>query len=574
MKWASLLFSLGVALMPPPLSAQLPALPGSADEKQPEKPSDPYGRTTPRSTFLNFVTAVQRQNLDVAAHYLQMPATFSKERQERAVSQLHFVLDRAFRGDIDKISRLETGSLTDGLPPELELAGTIPANGEHVEVLLVRAQTPEGPIWQISAETLAQIPRLYMQLGSRDIENRLPRWLVENSVFRMPLWIFLAAVLLIPVAYGLGALIVTALVQVYRRVRHTVAPGPVATRDLRPYVFITAILLHFAAVSWLGLPLLYRQYYSRFIGLLVIFGFGWLLFHAIDRIGARLANELANRGSAQSAFLLAKRIIKAIVFLALVLVALQQLGINVGPALATLGIGGLAVAFAAQKSLENLFGGISVLSDRAIRVGDYVRIGTLAGTVEDIGLRSTRIRTLERTVVSVPNGLLSSQNLENFALRDMFWFHPILNLRYETTPDQLRAVLADLRTMLYSHSKVRQDGARVRLIEFGGSSLDIEIFSYVEAVDFNEFLAIKEDLMLRIMDIIHAAGTGFAFPSQTVYLARDSGLDKEQSQKAEERIRQMADRQQLPFPDYTKEQMERVRGSIEFPPRSSVLRQQ
>ena len=552
------------------LNAQLPSITGG-DQKQAEKPADPYGRSTPRTSFLNFVSAAQRQNNSVASHYLQMPSGLTAERRDRLINQLHFVLDRAFRGDIDAISRAEAGSLTDGLPPELERAGEIAAAGETVDVMMVRQQTADGHIWIISSETLAQIPRLYTQVGYSNIEERFPPWMVEQTILRMPLWVFLAAWILLPVAFGLAMLIVGVFSYIYARTRRTQLPN---RSSHKPYIFMIGVGLHYLAVSELGIPLLYRQYYIRFLGLLIIFGFGWLVFQAIDRIGVRLATELANRGSAQSALMLAKRMIKAMVFLALVLLALQQLGFNVAPALATLGIGGLAVALAAQKSLENLFGGISVLSDRAIRVGDYIKVGTLAGTVEDIGLRSTRIRTLERTVVSVPNGVLSSEKLENFAVRDMFWFHPTLTLRYETTPDQMRAVLSDLRTLLYSHAKVRQEGARVRLVEFGASSLNLEVFSYVLAVDFNEFLAIKEDLMLRIMDIVEKAGTGFAFASQTLYVASDSGMNRENAQKAEERIRQLADRGQLPFPDYTKEQVEQLRGNIEFPPHNSVSRQQ
>jgi MscS family membrane protein len=156
-------------------------------------------------------------------------------------------------------------------------------------------------------------------------------------------------------------------------------------------------------------------------------------------------------------------------------------------------------------------------------VGDFCRIGAVTGSIEDIGLRSTRVRTLDRSVVFVPNGLLATVNLENLAHRDKYWFHPILNLRYETTAEQLRRVLTGVREMLNRHTKIDSETLRVRFTTLGAYSLDVEVFAYVFAQDYPEYLAVQEDLLLRIMDIVEAAGTGFAFPSQTMYVARDGG---------------------------------------------------
>ena len=193
------------------------------------------------------------------------------------------------------------------------------------------------------------------------------------------------------------------------------------------------------------------------------------------------------------------------------------------------------------------------------------------GTVENIGLRSTRIRTLERTVVSVPNGQLALMSLENFAMRDKMWFHHILYLRYETTADQLRYVLAEIRKMLYQHSKVESPSARVRFIGFGNSSLDLEVFAYVLETEYEPFLHIQEDLLLRIMDIVEASGSGFAFPSQTTYLAGDAGLDGAKSQKAIDTVRQWREQGKLPFPDFSPETISEFEGKIEYPPLESAF---
>ena len=193
------------------------------------------------------------------------------------------------------------------------------------------------------------------------------------------------------------------------------------------------------------------------------------------------------------------------------------------------------------------------------------------GNVESIGLRSTRIRTLNRTVVSVPNGQLALMSLENFAMRDKIWFHHTLRLRYETTADQLRHILAEIRKMLYEHSKVESPSARIRFTGFGTSSLDLEVFAYVLETEYESFLHVQEDLLLRIMDLIEASGSGFAFPSQTTYVAEDVGLDAAKSQKAVETVRQWREQGKLPFPDFSSETISEIDNKIEYPPPESAL---
>jgi MscS family membrane protein len=241
-------------------------------------------------------------------------------------------------------------------------------------------------------------------------------------------------------------------------------------------------------------------------------------------------------------------------------------------ALAGLGIGGIALAFAAQKTLENLFGGIMIISDQPVRVGDYCRIGDVTGVVEDIGLRSTRIRTPDRTVVSIPNGQTATGNVENFGVRDKIWFRPTISLRYETTADQVRYVLAEIRQMLYAHLMVETQSARIRLVRFGPSSLDLEIFSYVVTSDGTKFLEVQEDLLLRIMDTIEASGTTIALPSYTTYLAREQRLDKEKTQAAIATVKRWRDQHDLPFPDCPPDRIAEIENRLEYPPAESALR--
>ena len=219
---------------------------------------------------------------------------------------------------------------------------------------------------------------------------------------------------------------------------------------------------------------------------------------------------------------LIRRVIDVLVLFAGLLFTLHHFGVNPTAALAGLGVGGIAVALAAQKTLENDIGGISLIADQAVPVGDILKLGDISGTVEDVGLRSTRIRTLERTVVSMPNGQIASMSLETFSARDKFWFHPLVGLRYETTPAQLCSVITGIRKLLTGDCGVDSDSVRVRFVRFAAFSLDVDIFAYVFARDWSHFLEIQEELLLGIIDVVQQAGAEIAFPSQTMYLATNS----------------------------------------------------
>jgi len=270
--------------------------------------------------------------------------------------------------------------------------------------------------------------------------------------------------------------------------------------------------------------------------------------------------------------LLGERILKAVIFGFGVLAILGNLGFNMSTALAGLGIGGLAIGFGAQQTIANLFGGVAVLWDEVFRVGDVCRFGDRTGVVEDIGLRSTRIRTDERTLVAIPNGTVASINLENLSRRDKILFTTKLGLRPESKADHVRFVLAEIRRLLYSHAKVETKSVRVRLTDISGSSLSVEVFAYILTRDFNEFAAIREDLLLRIMDVLEDSGGGLALPSQTLYLSRDAGVEKDKAENAVKKIADLRDGKQLPFPDFHADDISQFKGSIEYPQSESAVR--
>jgi MscS family membrane protein len=266
-------------------------------------------------------------------------------------------------------------------------------------------------------------------------------------------------------------------------------------------------------------------------------------------------------------------ILRVVLVVAAILVLADLLEIPYEGVIAGLGIGGLAVALAAQSTLQNFISGITLYFDKPIAIGDYCRFGTREGTVEFIGMRSTRIRTLDRTLVTVPNSEFSNLQIENYAKRDRIFLNTTIQVRYETTPDQLRYLLAEIRRLLIAHPKVAADPLRVRFNGFGEYSLNINIFAYVLTNDRTEFLAIQEDLFLRMMDLVDKAGAQFAFPSMVHYEAQDKPYDQNKVQAAESEVAAWREQNNLPFPDFSWQEKAEVSSTLPYPPTGSAVAQ-
>jgi MscS family membrane protein len=233
------------------------------------------------------------------------------------------------------------------------------------------------------------------------------------------------------------------------------------------------------------------------------------------------------------------RILTVVAMAWMVILGADSMGISVAPLIAGLGVGGLAVALAAQHTVENFIAGLVLFADKPVRIGDACQFGEHRGTVEQIGLRSTRIRGIDRTVVSIPNAEFAKLRLVNYTRRDKILLKTVLGLRYETTADQLRHLLAALRQLVAQHPRIDAESARVRFTGYGAYSLDVEIFALAETNDWATFLAIQEDVLLEVMDVVVGSGCGFAFPSQTHYMATDTGVDAEARRRAEAEVRDL-----------------------------------
>jgi len=252
-----------------------------------------------------------------------------------------------------------------------------------------------------------------------------------------------------------------------------------------------------------------------------------------------------------------------------VIYAAEFFGLSIAPLVAGLGVGGLALALAIRPTLENVLGGLTLFADRPVRVGDFCRYGSEVGTVHDIGLRSTRIRSLERTLVTIPNAEFSQMKLENFAVRDTRLLRTTLHLRYDTTMDQLRHLLTELRKLLIGHPMVTPTPARVRLVDFGDYSLNVELFAYLRCRDQNVYLAAREDILFRVADTVRQSGTDFAYPTQTLRLSRDAGLDDERAKAAETNVREWRQSGTLPFPELADVERTDLEDGLDYPPEGS-----
>jgi MscS family membrane protein len=297
----------------------------------------------------------------------------------------------------------------------------------------------------------------------------------------------------------------------------------------------------------------------------------WLLIRMVDFSASRMMATLDSKGLAGARVLVTpvSRLVKLVMVTGIILLWLDNMGFKVTTLLAGLSISGVAVALASQKSLENIFGALTLFSSQPVRVGDFCRFGDKVGTVEEIGLRATRIRTLDRSVITVANGEFANLHLDNYSFRDRFWYHPEIGLRYETTPDQIRYILVEIQKMLYAHPKVLPDPLWVRFLGFGDYALNVGVFAYIGVTDYTESLEVAEDLNLRIMDIVAAAGSDFAFPAKIQYELPGKPIDESRVQAVEAEVKEWKAQKALYLPRLPKEKVAEIRGSLDYPPHGS-----
>ncbi len=481
----------------------------------PPRPAASFGPEVPRGAVARFLAACRKGHYARAAEYLNLRQIPQRKRAQRGpvlARELETVLDRALWVDVERLSDQPDGDPDDGLPALRDSLGTIETASSSVEVLIERVPQPGGtPEWKVAASTVAAIPALYDEFGWGPLGDVLPAPFFELRLLDVRLWQWLGLALLVAASWLVARLFRRLIVRVAHRVLSTRPglDGSVAEHVAGPVRLTIALAVFASGLRFLALAVPPSRFLVDTVKALAIVALTWLLLRVLDVLAVRFERGLDQHGHprAVATVPLGRRTLKVFVGVVALIAALQNFGFNVTGLIAGLGVGGLVVALAAQKTLENLFGSVSLVADQPVRVGDVCRFGDTVGTIEDIGLRSTRVRTIDRTLVTIPNAQFSTLALENLTRRDRMRLRATLTLPQGTGADRIREVLVALRAMLAAEPRVDGRSAQARFARMGPHALEIELIAYVHAAGWEEFVAIREDVFLRALDVLGVSGT-------------------------------------------------------------------
>ncbi len=529
---------------------------------------------TPRDAIQTFVGLAARGKLGDAAHLLdlsQLPEAEQRERGRRLARRLAAVLKRVHPGSYSRVSNDPAGAPERDVPFDEEVVASASLDAGSVQIRLARHPLTRGePVWLVSAATTAEIDALYERHGYGWVGDHLPLVFVGWQLAGVQLWQWLGLALFLG-----GAFLVGYLVSLVTRKLLLRLSGLTSWRwdDLLVARIGSPLTLALAALALaLALPVLalakgpheLLRSGCKLTGLLAL---GWVLVRIVDVIGDQAFGYFKERKDDMGMAMVpvARKILKPIIAAIVLVVALQNVGMNVSGLLAGLGIAGLAISLAGKNTIENLFGSLIIAFDRPFKLGDTIKVGELQGTVEDLGLRSTRVRTVERTLVTIPNAQLADSRVENLSRRDRMRLFAKLGVRYETAPDQLRLIVDETKRYLLAHPRVWQESFSVRFVGYGESTLDLEVACYIATADWGEFTGIREAILLDLGSILERAGTQLGFSSRALYMTKTGGLDAKKAKQASAVVRERGERGELCLPEIP----DAVRAALRPPPASA-----
>ena len=494
---------------PPPASAR-PAPSASAPAPPEEIPPD-----SPRASVKRFMELCRAGEYAEAAGYLDLSDAQKADGPQYA-RRLKGVLDRWLWGKLDTLSASPAGDLGDHLPAGVDEIGTIPGPAGPEPVRLVRRHFAEGTRWVFSRATVDRIDGWFGRLRDRWQQEYFPEILLRSGPKDVLWWQWIALPVLFVVSLGAGLVLGWATRLAIARVvtRTKVAwDRALLARLGAPLTLLWAVAGVALAVPRLALYPPAQAFIDALVRAGSFMALVWLLARGVEIGGARILElpNARNNPAARSLVPLGTKSLKVILVIFAVLAALSELGVAVGSMVAGLGIGGVAIALAAQKTVENLFGSLSIGVDQPFRVGDFVTVDTISGTVESIGLRSTRIRTPDRTLVTLPNGKLADMRVESFAGRDRIKLSTVLGLDRTTTAAQVRAVVDGARAFLKAHPKIWPD-VNVAMARIGDSSFDVEVLVWFQTTSWDDFLRIREEVLLGLLEVVEKSGAKLAGP--------------------------------------------------------------
>jgi len=554
------------------------------------------------------IEAKAAEQLNLATNLLdlsQLPEAYRKDRAIEAALQLKEVLDRTFPPFLESIpdAKMVAAARKDGEAyrwryPNTEIEIVEAMEGEKRGHFLFSAETVQraGEFYnkvrdlpyrhESSPERVSKYDWAGESAGFYDYYVLLPGSLIPEAhllgrvVDRLPswfktfyggqtLWQWTALFICVAVAGVAGVVLFRVIKRIAGRLR---SPWNGWLMVLPPmlvaYMLLEILKFLKGEIKLTGDLLPFVVAFGRVVETVLIV---WAVFGFFRAIGeTAVFSKMIREGTHDASMMrIGMRIMAFVAGSVIIIYSLQNLGADMVPLLAGLGVGGLAVALAAQRTFANFIGSLILYANKPVKVGDFCRYGDQIGTVEYIGVLATRIRSLERTIVTVPNAEFSEMKIDNFSVRDRLLLKAVLQLRYETTSEQLRYILARLRELLLGHPKVTPVPARVRFIGYGPYSKNVEVFAYLDCNDYDTFLAIQEDVLLRMEDVVKEAGSGFALPSQTAYFTRDKGVDAGRQSTAEAEVDKWRASGKLPFPEFDAEERRRLENILDYPPKGS-----
>lgn len=497
---------------------------------QPNITPDPFGRETPRGTVLGLLRALTDNDSLLASNYMNLSHA---DNVPVTVRKFKKALDTGGRLDNDlQISNLPEGNVHDNLPPNRDQVGLIRMEEGRVPIIVERIQTSEGQQhWKFSKDTLDAITTLLNTHKVTWVDRYTLEALKGKKILNLDLADIVAVVLLVlscfMVMYVLVWLLYLLCSFAYPRIQNRALP--VDAKVILPFSVVLTSLMLTEIMLMAGVSVTVREPVNRFSEIFALIAISWLLLRVIDAVFGRAERMSYKRNYVERLAIigLLRKIAKVLLFIFAAIIIFGNLGFDLTGGIAALGVGGLALALGAQKTVENLVGSVVVVADRPIRVGDYCRFGNLEGTVIDIGIRSTRIRTLTRTIVTVPNGDFSSMMIENYAARDMFRFYHKLFIKRSAKLSVLKKLINDLEQFLRQHELTNQEWNQAYLIELRQDCYVIELQAYINAVGIIEFYEKQTEVLLDVLDKVAQYDVEHALPTQQLLLNNNPSIPTE-----------------------------------------------
>ena len=477
---------------------------------------DEFNRITPRNTMYGFLTAARARDFELASHYLDyrnLPQDAAAIGQMKLAENLSLILDRTLWVDIDNLSNKPDGKKNEAVPSYRDLVGEISTSQGKVQILLQRVPNKQGTqtIWKISNATVSKIPLLIKEYGY----NRIGEWLYQSLPsfefldVMLWQWVYFACsfIFFVLVAIVLTRLVSFVLVHLKFPIQQDIVDfinGPIC---LLIAVIMSRSLSDESNVTIAFLAVIHGA-------TVLLLAWTWVFLRIVDITKHRLSQRFIRQDKPHAVFMLrpVSNVIKTSIVIIMLFVWFENLGFNATTLLAGLGIGGLAIALAAQKTVENIIAAITLYTSAPVRIGNLCKFDNHLGTIEEIGLRATRIRTLDRSVIYVANAKFVDMQLENISERERISYRPKLMLSAKTEQQNLHAFMASVRALLKEHEHIADEPCRVRFKGFTPWALQIDVLSYVETVDFAFYMEIIEELNMAMLGLLNEHNCELANP--------------------------------------------------------------